>query len=86
MEIVREIRHIDSGKIEVTIPAAYMHKNVEIVVSYTGQPNQPSQLQEKLEAVDRLNGLIADQSREDLDEFDRIISQRPKFRERPIAL
>jgi len=86
MEIVREIREIESDKLWIKIPKKFMRKKVEIVVSTLEKPYQDLLLLKKLQAIDELNGLIADQGKSKLDEFDKVISERNSFRTEPVDL
>jgi Arc/MetJ-type ribon-helix-helix transcriptional regulator len=43
-------------------------------------------LAEKLQAIEELNGLISDQSKNKLDEFEKIVNRRITLRERPVVL
>lgn len=43
-------------------------------------------LAEKLQAIEELNGLISNQSKKKLDEFEKIVSRRITLRERPVEL
>jgi hypothetical protein len=86
MQIVREVREINSDEIIIKIPGKFRERKVEIIVSSVEEPEQDSYLTGKLEAIDQLNGLISDQGKEKLEEFDRIISQRNAFRKNPVQL
>lgn len=86
MQIVKEIRQIDSDKIMIEIPKEFRRQRVEIIVSSIEQPEQDSFLNKRLHAVDELNGLISDLSEKKLNEFDWVISERNPFRRDPIQL
>jgi hypothetical protein len=86
MQLIREIRKLDSDTIVINIPKKYMKKKVEIIVSSIEQADQQVYQQKKLRAVDELNGLISDQSKKKLQEFDRVVSQRIPLRRKPIQL
>jgi hypothetical protein len=86
MQIVREVREINSGEIIIKIPEKFREQRVEIIVSSVEESDQDSYLTKKLQAIEQLNGLISDQGKEKLEEFDRIISQRNAFRKNPIQL
>ena len=86
MECVREI--IDPNKLKgiVQIPEEMEKSKVEIIILPTEEVLEKPSLADKLRAIEELNGLIADQSKEKIDEFERIISQRNPFRSDPIRL
>ncbi len=86
MQIVREIREIESDKLWINIPKKFLKKKVEVIVSTIEKRDHNTLLQKKLHAIDELNGLIANQSKKKLDEFDRVISERSPFRMDPIEL
>jgi len=86
MEYVREI--IDPNKLKgvIQIPEEMEKSKVEIIILPVEEPREQSPLADKLQAIEELNGLISDQSKEKLDEFERIISQRNPFRRNPVRL
>ena len=86
MECVREI--IEPGKLSgiIQIPEEMEKSKVEIIILPAEEPREKPSLADKLQAIEELNGLISDQSKEKLDEFERIISQRNPFRKNPIQL
>jgi hypothetical protein len=86
MECIREI--IDPGKLKgiIQIPGEMRKSKVEIIILPAEEPLEKTPLKNKLQAVDELNCLISDQSKETLDEFERIINQRNPFRSTPIQL
>lgn len=86
MQIVREIREIESEKLWINIPKKFLKKKVEVIVPTIEKHDQTTLLQKKLHAIDELNGLIANQGKEKLDEFDRVIHERSPFRMEPIEL
>jgi len=86
MQIVKEIRRIDSDKIMITIPKEFRAQTVEIVVSSIEQPEHNSILEEQLRAVDELSGLISDLTEKEMEEFDRTINERIPFRRNPVQL
>jgi predicted house-cleaning noncanonical NTP pyrophosphatase (MazG superfamily) len=68
------------------IPEKMRKSKVEIIILPAEESREKSSLAEKLQAVEELNGLISDQSKEKLDEFERIISERNPFRKDPIQV
>jgi hypothetical protein len=86
MECVREI--MDPGKLKgiVQIPEEMEKSKVEVIILPTEELLEKPSLVDKLRAIEELNGLIADQSKEKIDKFERIISQRNPFRSDPIIL
>lgn len=86
MECVRKI--IDPCKLRdvIRLPAGMKESKVEIIILPSDEPRDKTALSEKLEAIDKLNGLIADQSKKIKDEFDQIINQRRPLREAPNQL
>lgn len=86
MELIREIRELDSDTIILRIPGKFRKKKVEIVVSSIEKSGKDASLKKQLQAINELNGLISDLGKEKLEEFDRIISRRITFRKNPIQL
>ncbi|MCK4761878.1 MAG: hypothetical protein KAW12_06730 [Candidatus Aminicenantes bacterium] len=86
MECVKEI--IDPGKLNgiIRLPQKMKKRKVEVIVLPADEPIEESTVQAKLRAVEELNGLIADQSKEKLDEFDNIISRRINLRKTAVEL
>jgi hypothetical protein len=82
MECVREI--IEPGKLNgiIQIPENMRKSKIEIIILPFEESQEKLSLTEKLQAIEELNGLISDQSKEKLDEFDRIINERNPFRSR----
>ncbi|MGE5341608.1 MAG: hypothetical protein ACM3SY_09005 [Candidatus Omnitrophota bacterium] len=86
MQILSEIRRINSARITIDIPKEFKKREVLITVSPIEEPETNSSLSKKLHAIDELNGLLSDQNERELNEFDRIISQRITLRKEPIDL
>jgi len=82
MECVREI--IEPGKLKgiIQIPENMRKSKIEIIILPVEESQEKFSLTEKLQAIEELNGLISDKSKEKLDEFDRIINERNPFRSR----
>lgn len=76
MQIVREIREIESDTLWIKIPKKFMKKKVEVIVSTVEKPDQDILLLKKLQAIDEMKGLLADEGKQKLEEFDRVISER----------
>ena len=49
-------------------------------------PEFEQALADKLRAIEELNGLISNQSKKKLDEFEKIVTRRITLRERPVEL
>lgn len=49
-------------------------------------PEFEQALADKLRAIEELNGLISNQSKKKLDEFEKIVTRRVTLRERPVEL
>ena len=49
-------------------------------------PEFEQALADKLRAIEELNGLIANQSKKKLDEFEKIVTRKITLRERPVEL
>lgn len=49
-------------------------------------PKFEQTLADKLRAIEELNGLISNQSKKKLDEFEKIVNRRITLRERPVEL
>jgi hypothetical protein len=86
MELIREIRELDSDTIILRVPKKFRKRKVEIVVSSIEKSGKDQSLKKQLQAINELNGLISDLGKEKLEEFDRIISQRITFRKNPLQL
>jgi hypothetical protein len=86
MECVREI--IDPDKLHgiIQIPEEIRKSKVEVIVLHVEEPQEKLSIKDKLQAIEELNGLISDQSKEKLDEFELIIKQRNPFRRNPVQL
>jgi predicted house-cleaning noncanonical NTP pyrophosphatase (MazG superfamily) len=86
MECVREI--IDTDKLIgiIQIPEEIRKSKVEVIVLPVEDSQEKLSIKDKLQAVEELNGLISDQSKEKLDEFELIINQRNPFRRNPVQL
>ena len=86
MECVREI--IEPGKLKgiIKIPENMRKSKIEVIVLPVEESQEKFSLSEKLQAIEELNGLISDQNKEKLDEFERIINGRNPFRKNPIQL
>ena len=86
MECVREI--IDTDKLIgiIQIPEEIRKSKVEVIVLPVEEPQEKLSLKDKLQAVEELNGLISDQRKEKLNEFELIINQRNPFRREPVQL
>jgi len=86
MECVREI--IDTARLNgiIQIPEEIRKSKVEVIVLPVEEPQEELSIKDKLQAVEELNGLISDQSKEKLDEFELIINQRNPFRRNPVQL
>lgn len=86
MECIREL--IDPNKLQgiVRIPERLKTSRVEIIVLPFREVEEKSYPADKFKAVEELNGLISDQSREKLEQFDLVISERNPFRRHPIQL
>ena len=73
MECVRAIIEPKRLKGIIKIPEEMEKSNVEVIILPTGGGPGQSTLTDKLKAIEELDGLIADQSKEKLDEFDQVI-------------
>ena len=80
MECVKQI--VDPAKLMgiIPIPDKMKKSKVEVIVLPTNEPIENSTLQEKLQAIEELNGFLTDQSKKKLDEFEKVISRRISFR------
>ena len=86
MEFVREIIEPYRLKGIIEIPKEMEKSKVEIIILPIEEPPKQPSLNDKLRAIEELNGLISDQSKEKLDEFEQIINQRNPFRRNPVQL
>lgn len=86
MECVREIIDTDRLNGIIQIPEEIRKSKVEVIVLPVEEPQGELSIKDKLQAVEELNGLISDQSKEKLDEFELIINQRNPFRRNPVQL
>lgn len=86
MECVREIIDPDKLKGIIQIPEEIRKSKVEVIVLPVEEPQEKQSITDKLQAIEELNGLISDQSKEKLDEFESIINQRNPFRRNPVQL
>ncbi len=86
MQIIKEIREIESDTLWIKIPKKFMKKNVEVIISTIDKTDQDILLLKKLQAIDEMNGLLANEGKKKLEEFDRVISERNPFRREPSSL
>ena len=86
MECIREIIDPDKLKGIIQIPEEIRKSKAEVIVLPVEEPQEKLSITDKLQAIEELNGLIADQSKEKLDEFELIINQRNPFRRNPVQL
>ena len=86
MECVKQI--IDPDKLVgiIHIPEGMKKSKVEVIVLPVDEPIETPNLAEKLQAIEELNGLISDQSKKKLDEFEKIVNRRITLREKPVEL
>lgn len=86
MECIREIIEPDRLAGILRMPKKMRESKVEVIVLPFDESREQSSLAEKLQAIDELNGLLADQDQEKLDEFEQIINERTPFRREPVHL
>ena len=68
MECVREIIDPDRLYGIIQIPEEIRKSKVEVIVLPVEEPQEKLSIKDKLQAIEELNGLISDQSKEKLDE------------------
>lgn len=86
MECVREIIEPEKLKGIIQIPKEMEQSKVEVIVLPIVEPANKTDIQKKIRAAEELNGLISDQNKKNLDEFDQILNQRIKLRKKSVEL
>ena len=86
MECVREIIEPEKLKGIIQIPKEMEQSKVEVIVLPTEEPANSTDVQKKIQAAEELNGLISDQNRKTLDEFDQILNPGITLRKKAIEL
>lgn len=85
MDYVREIIDVNKLRGIVDIPKTMEKSKVEIILLPLKSTEHNSNIDKKIQAINELNGLIADYSTKETNDFDEIIKER-NFRKKHLEL